>query len=240
MLANSPRKAEQNHVEIDDFDFLFKIILVGNQGVGKTSVVNRFVKNTYCEESKPTIGVEFATRTITVDGKKVRIQIWDTAGQERFRGLTHTYYRGAVAALVVYDIQSKPSFLACERWISELRQNCDNKDLAVILVGNKLDQKHLREVPRDEAERFGVQQESMWLETSAADGTGIEEAFVELVRNALKKKGAVNAESAASGPSDAVGKRRIESVIRLEKFEPVTIQVSGAPETAQSSGGCSC
>jgi GTPase SAR1 family protein len=150
------------------------------------------------------------------------------------------YYRGAVAALVVYDIQSKPSFEACERWISELRQNCDNKDLAVILVGNKVDQKHLREVPRDEAERFSVQQESMWLETSAADGTGVEEAFVELVRNALSKKGAVNTDTATSAPVDAIGKRRDDSVIRLEKFEPVTIKVSGESDTVQLSGGCSC
>lgn len=88
----------------EDYDFLFKIVLIGDSGVGKTNLLSRFTKNEFNLESKPTIGVEFATKTINIDGKNIKAQIWDTAGQERYRAITNAYYRGAVGALTLYDI----------------------------------------------------------------------------------------------------------------------------------------
>lgn len=162
----------------------------------------------------------------------------DLPRQRRYR-----YYRGAVGALVVYDIQSKQSFDACERWHSELQQHCDNKDLTVILIGNKADQKHLREVSKDEAERFSVQHDMLWLETSAADGTSVDEAFIEVVRNALRKRKVetvmVGGETMIGKTIDAHGRKR-EDVIRLEKFEPIKITSGSSSEKDGNTNTSSC
>ncbi|KAK8601630.1 hypothetical protein V6N12_051459 [Hibiscus sabdariffa] len=93
-----------------EYDYLFKIVLIGDSGVGKSNILSRFTRNEFCLESKSTIGVEFATRTLQVEGKTVKAQIWDTAGQERYRAITSAYYRGAVGALIVYDITKRQSF----------------------------------------------------------------------------------------------------------------------------------
>ena len=97
----------------DDYDYLFKVVLIGDSGVGKSNLLSRFTRNEFSLESKSTIGVEFATRSIEVDGKTIKAQIWDTAGQERYRAITSAYYRGAVGALLVYDITKQVS---CGPW----------------------------------------------------------------------------------------------------------------------------
>ncbi|KAK8476415.1 hypothetical protein V6N11_068368 [Hibiscus sabdariffa] len=105
----------------DDYDYLFKVVLIGDSGVGKSNLLSRFTKNEFSLESKSTIGVEFATRSIRVDDKVVKAQIWDTAGQERYRAITSAYYRGAVGALLVYDVTRHVTFENVERWLKELR-----------------------------------------------------------------------------------------------------------------------
>lgn len=105
----------------DDYDYLFKVVLIGDSGVGKSNLLSRFTKNEFSLESKSTIGVEFATRSIRVDDKVVKAQIWDTAGQERFRAVTSAYYRGAVGALIVYDITRRTTFDSISRWLDELK-----------------------------------------------------------------------------------------------------------------------
>uniref|UniRef100_A0A3Q3ENT8 RAB11a, member RAS oncogene family, like n=1 Tax=Labrus bergylta TaxID=56723 RepID=A0A3Q3ENT8_9LABR len=105
----------------DEYDFLFKVVLIGDSGVGKSNLLSRFTRNEFNLESKSTIGVEFATRSIQVDGKTIKAQIWDTAGQERYRAITSAYYRGAVGALLVYDIAKHLTYENMERWLKELR-----------------------------------------------------------------------------------------------------------------------
>nr|CAD1834314.1 unnamed protein product [Ananas comosus var. bracteatus] len=120
----------------DDYDYLFKVVLIGDSGVGKSNLLSRFTRNEFSLESKSTIGVEFATRSIHVDDKVVKAQIWDTAGQERYRAVTSAYYRGAVGALVVYDVTRHITFENVERWLKELRDHTD-ANIVIMLVGNK-------------------------------------------------------------------------------------------------------
>uniref|UniRef100_A0A4W5NBS1 Ras-related protein Rab-25 n=1 Tax=Hucho hucho TaxID=62062 RepID=A0A4W5NBS1_9TELE len=141
----------------DEYDYLFKVVLIGDSGVGKSNLLSRFTRNEFNLESKSTIGVEFATRSIQVDGKTIKAQIWDTAGQERYRAITSAYYRGAVGALLVYDIAKHLTYENVERWLKELRDHADN-NIVIMLVGNKSDLRHLRAVPTDEACAFAGKQ----------------------------------------------------------------------------------
>lgn len=129
------------------------VVLIGDSGVGKSNLLSRFTRNEFNLESKSTIGVEFATRSIQVDGKTIKAQIWDTAGQERYRAITSAYYRGAVGALLVYDIAKHLTYENVERWLKELRDHAD-QNIVIMLVGNKSDLRHLRAVPTDEARAF--------------------------------------------------------------------------------------
>jgi Ras-related protein Rab-11A len=118
-------------------------VIIGDSGVGKSNLLSRFTRNEFHLDSKSTIGVEFATRSISHDGKIIKAQIWDTAGQERYRAITSAYYRGAVGALLVYDISKRLTFENVERWLKELRTHAD-PSIVVMLVGNKCDLKHLQ------------------------------------------------------------------------------------------------
>ncbi|KAK6049624.1 Ras family protein, partial [Cooperia oncophora] len=129
------------------------LVLIGDSGVGKSNLLSRFTRNEFNLESKSTIGVEFATRSIQVEGKTVKAQIWDTAGQERYRAITSAYYRGAVGALLVYDIAKHVTYENVERWLKELRDHAD-QNIVIMLVGNKSDLRHLRAVPTDEAKMY--------------------------------------------------------------------------------------
>ncbi|KAH0870851.1 hypothetical protein HID58_077873 [Brassica napus] len=122
----------------DDYDYLFKLVLIGDSGVGKSNLLSRFTRNEFSIESKSTIGVEFATRSVHVDEKTIKAQLWDTAGQERYRAITSAYYRGAVGALLVYDITRHVTFENVERWLKELRDHTD-ASVVIMLVGNKAD-----------------------------------------------------------------------------------------------------
>jgi len=164
----------------DDYDYLFKIVLIGDSGVGKSNLLSRFTRNEFCLESKSTIGVEFATRSVQIDGKTIKAQIWDTAGQERYRAITSAYYRGAVGALLVYDITSLDSFNATGKWLTELRDHADS-NIVVLLAGNKNDLAHLRTVSAAQAQQFAHAEELSTVETSALDATNVEQAFIDLL-----------------------------------------------------------
>merc|ERR1719440_2049590 len=160
----------------DDYDYLFKVVLIGDSGVGKSNLLSRFTRNEFCLESKSTIGVEFATRSLPIDGKTIKAQIWDTAGQERYRAITSAYYRGAVGALLVYDITKTVTFENVERWLKELRDHAD-ANIVIMLVGNKSDLRHLRAVSTEEAMQFAEKHNLAFIETSALDSTNVELAF---------------------------------------------------------------
>eukprot|EP00211_Chloroparvula_japonica_P014949 CAMPEP_0119130898 /NCGR_PEP_ID=MMETSP1310-20130426/9027_1 /TAXON_ID=464262 /ORGANISM="Genus nov. species nov., Strain RCC2339" /LENGTH=231 /DNA_ID=CAMNT_0007121439 /DNA_START=14 /DNA_END=710 /DNA_ORIENTATION=- len=169
----------------DDYDYLFKVVLIGDSGVGKSNLLSRFTRNEFCLESKSTIGVEFATRSIQVDGKTIKAQIWDTAGQERYRAITSAYYRGAVGALLVYDITKQVTYDNVERWLKELRDHADS-NIVIMLVGNKSDLRHLRSVQTEDAQGFCEKEGLSFIETSALESTNVELAFQNILTQIYK------------------------------------------------------
>ncbi|KAK8530101.1 hypothetical protein V6N13_102978 [Hibiscus sabdariffa] len=160
----------------DEYDYLFKVVLIGDSGVGKSNLLSRFTRNEFCLESKSTIGVEFATRTLQVEGRTVKAQIWDTAGQERYRAITSAYYRGALGALLVYDVTKPTTFENVNRWLKELRDHADS-NIVIMLVGNKTDLKHLRAVSTEDGQSYAEKEGLSFIETSALDATNVEKAF---------------------------------------------------------------
>ncbi|WOK93916.1 ras-related protein RABA5a-like [Canna indica] len=161
-------------------DYLFKIVLIGDSAVGKSNLLARFSRNQFHPYSKSTIGVEFQTKTIDIDGKEIKAQIWDTAGQERFKAITSAYYRGAVGALVVYDVCRHQTFDSVGRWLEELHMHCD-VNVATILVGNKTDLKDAREVSTAEGKALAEAQGLFFMETSALDSSNVAAAFQTVV-----------------------------------------------------------
>ncbi|KAL8144957.1 hypothetical protein AgCh_003246 [Apium graveolens] len=164
----------------DDYDYLFKVVIIGDSGVGKSNLLSRFTKNEFSLDSKSTIGVEFATRSIRVDDKVVKAQIWDTAGQERYRAITSAYYRGAVGALLVYDVTRHVTFENVERWLKELRDHTD-ANIVIMLVGNKADLRHLRAVSTEDAKAFAEREKTYFMETSALESMNVENSFTEVL-----------------------------------------------------------
>ncbi|KAJ5045026.1 Rab GTPase ypt31 [Penicillium rubens] len=156
------------------------VVLIGDSGVGKSNLLSRFTRNEFNLDSKSTIGVEFATRSIQVDSKTIKAQIWDTAGQERYRAITSAYYRGAVGALLVYDISKHQTYENVNRWLKELRDHADS-NIVIMLVGNKSDLRHLRAVPTEEAKQFASENNLSFIETSALDASNVELAFQNIL-----------------------------------------------------------
>jgi Ras-related protein Rab-11A len=156
----------------EEYDYLFKVVLIGDSGVGKSNLLTRFTRDEFKADSKSTIGVEFATQTIQVDKKTIKAQIWDTAGQERYRAITSAYYRGAVGALLVYDTTKRATFDSVRTmWLDELKQNAD-EHIIIMLVGNKKDLKHLRDVSTEDGRNFAEQNHLSFIETSAQQRDG--------------------------------------------------------------------
>ena len=162
----------------DDYDYLFKVVIIGDSGVGKSNLLSRFTRNEFHLDSKSTIGVEFATRSIQHDGKIIKAQIWDTAGQERYRAITSAYYRGAVGALVVYDITKDHSFENIEKWLSELQENA-MPDITMTLVGNKIDLASARMVPTETGQKYADEKGLSFMEASALTASNVEAAFLQ-------------------------------------------------------------
>ncbi|XP_022856720.1 ras-related protein RABA4d-like [Olea europaea var. sylvestris] len=161
-------------------DYVFKIVLIGDSAVGKSQLLARFARNEFNLESKATIGVEFQTKTLAIDNKTVKAQIWDTAGQERYRAVTSAYYRGAVGAMLVYDMTKRQSFDHMARWLEELRGHAD-KNIVVMLIGNKCDLGTLRAVPTEDAQEFAERENLYFMETSALEKTNVESAFMTIL-----------------------------------------------------------
>ncbi|TYJ44613.1 hypothetical protein E1A91_A03G237600v1 [Gossypium mustelinum] len=160
----------------EEYDYLFKIVLIGDSGVGKSNLLSRFTRNEFCLESKSTIGVEFATRTLQVEGRTVKAQIWDTAGQERYRAITSAYYRGALGALLVYDVTKPTTFENVSRWLKELRDHADS-NIVIMLIGNKTDLKHLVAVSTEDGQSYAEKEGLSFIETSALEAINVEKAF---------------------------------------------------------------
>ncbi|XP_075244332.1 uncharacterized protein LOC142338452 isoform X1 [Convolutriloba macropyga] len=166
----------------DEYDYLFKIVLVGDSGVGKSNLLARFARNEFNLDSRSTIGVEFATKSVRVDNKIIKAQIWDTAGQERYRVISSAYYRNSVGAVLVYDITKQESFQQLEKWKKEISDFAPTL-CKTILVGNKVDLAHLRSVSPSDAEQFATQHNMNHLETSALKSTNVATLFQTLIHD---------------------------------------------------------
>ncbi|KAK4369220.1 hypothetical protein RND71_013012 [Anisodus tanguticus] len=166
-------------------EYLFKIVVIGDSAVGKSNLLSRFSRDEFDHNSKATIGVEFQTQVVEIDGKEIKAQVWDTAGQERFRAVTSAYYRGAVGALVVYDISRKTTFENIKRWLDELNTHCDTT-VARMLVGNKCDLENIRDVSVEEGKNLAEEEGLFFIETSALDSTNVNTAFEIVIREIYK------------------------------------------------------
>lgn len=185
----------------EQVDYIFKLVLIGDSAVGKTQMLSRFAQNEFSLESKATIGVEFQTRTLVVCDKIVKAQIWDTAGQERYRAVTSAYYRGALGALLVYDITKRESFDHIPRWLEELRAQAD-KNVVIMLIGNKSDLLEERTVSTEDAEEFAQKEGIFFLEASALDSTNVESAFMTVLAEIFNLQ--IRKNIVANGNDDAL------------------------------------
>jgi Ras-related protein Rab-11A len=165
----------------EEYKMIFKVVIVGDSGVGKTNILLRYLKNEFNEESKATVGVEFGTKKMKIDNSNIKVQIWDTAGQERYRSITSAYYRGAHGALVVYDITSKKTFDSVEKWVNDLKTNGEPK-MVIMVIGNKADKEEERVITKVDGEAKSQRNNVAFLETSALTAENIEQAFEEVIQ----------------------------------------------------------
>ena len=170
----------------ENYDVLFKIVLIGDSFVGKTNIMSKYLMNEFHEDSKATVGVEFGAKKFDIEGKSVKAQIWDTAGQERYKSITTTYYKGAKGALIVYDITRKETFDSVDRWISELL-NSGDKNMTMLLIGNKCDLDNQRQVTKEQGEEKAKAFKVAFLETSASSGENLDVAFEMIMKEVYSK-----------------------------------------------------
>ncbi|CAD5193260.1 ras-related protein RABA5c-like [Musa acuminata AAA Group] len=209
----------------DGEQYLFKIVIIGDSAVGKSNLLSRYARNEFNLHSKATIGVEFQTQSVVIDGKEVKAQIWDTAGQERFRAVTSAYYRGAVGALVVYDISRRTTFDSVPRWLQELETHSDTT-VAKMLVGNKCDLDNIRNISVEEGKSLAEAEGLFFIETSALDSTNVKKAFEIVIReiyNNVSRK-VLNSDS-------------YKSELSLNR---VSLTSNGSDETKQTSSKTCC
>ncbi|KAJ8468080.1 hypothetical protein OPV22_030632 [Ensete ventricosum] len=196
-----------------EYDYLFKLLLIGDSGVGKSCLLLRFADDSYLESYISTIGVDFKIRTVEHDGKTIKLQIWDTAGQERFRTITSSYYRGAHGIIVVYDVTDQESFNNVKQWLNEIdRYASDNVNK--LLVGNKCDLTANRVVSYETAKAFADEIGIPFLETSAKNASNVQQAFMAMT---------------------AAIKSRMASQPAMNNSRPSTVQIRGQPVDQKSS-----
>lgn len=187
--------------------FTFKYIIIGDSGVGKSCLLLQFTDKRFEGVHDITIGVEFGARIVTLNNQDVKLQIWDTAGQESFRSITRSYYRGAVGALLVFDVTRRETFDHVASWLEDARNNC-NTPITVMLVGNKCDLESKRVVSKQEAQEFASSKGLTYLETSAKTATNVDDAFIKTAQAIYDKvqKGEIDS-AMVSGKPGAGGNR---------------------------------
>ncbi|EOA32592.1 hypothetical protein CARUB_v10015885mg [Capsella rubella] len=168
------------------YDYLFKYLIIGDTGVGKTCLLLQFTDKRFKPVHNLTIGAEFGNRVVTVDGRSIKFHIWDTAGQETFRSITRSFYRRAVGALLVYDITRRETFKHVASWLEDVQQQV-TQNMSIILIGNKCDLVRKRAISKEEGEEFAKQHGLLFLETSARTSQNVDEAFIKTAENILEK-----------------------------------------------------
>lgn len=205
-------------------EYQYKIVIIGDSGVGKSCLLQQYLRGVYDPDHPPTVGVEFGTKNMEIDGAKIKMQVWDTAGQEQFKSITRSYYRGVAGALVVYDITNEKSFNNVKTWLEEA-QTQGNPNMSIVLCGNKLDAANKRAVTESKAASFADLNGVSLLEVSAKSNIRVEEAFEKLARGITTavKKGKIDPTEEDSGvrllsaPSKAVEKRQKLLAEKLQK-----------------------
>ena len=172
----------------EEYEMMVKVIIIGDSSVGKTNIMNKYLKNEFLEDSKATIGVEFGSKLYKIDGHNIKAQIWDTAGEEKYKAITGAYYKGSKGAFVVYDITRKETFESVDRWINDLKSTGDSK-ITIILIGNKCDLEDKREISKENGEEKARSFGCAFLETSALSGDNIEKGFEMMISEIFKKFG---------------------------------------------------
>eukprot|EP01156_Anaeramoeba_ignava_P023391 Anaeramoba_ignava/c21510_g1_i3.p1 GENE.c21510_g1_i3~~c21510_g1_i3.p1 ORF type:complete len:202 (-),score=75.25 c21510_g1_i3:64-669(-) len=170
--------------ENEKYDHSFKVILIGSKAAGKTNIISRFQKNEFNPNSKTTIGAEFANIILEIKGKKIQLQTWDTSGEERYFSVSKSYYRDAVGAFIIYDITNEESFNKLDFWFEEFI-NFSKENAIPMIIGNKFDLEKERKISKEMGENFAEENKGLFMETSAKDGTNIQEAFEELTKEIL-------------------------------------------------------
>jgi len=205
-----------------DYDYLFKLLLIGDSGTGKSCLLLRFADHTYTESYISTIGVDFKIRTVELDGKTIKLQIWDTAGQERFRTITSSYYRGAHGIIVVYDCTDLDSFNNVKQWLNEIDRYA-SENVQKLLVGNKVDLVSKKVVDYDTAKDFADKLNISFLETSAKAATNVEKAFLTMAAEIKNSQAAAPVQGSNKTGAPKSG----------------AVQIGGAPVDEGGSGCCS-
>eukprot|EP01084_Bolivina_argentea_P171910 297814_1 len=205
------------------FDYLFKVILIGDSGVGKTSTLERFVDNTINDRYIQTIGVDFKMKTIFCSNVTVKLQIWDTTGQERFRSITTSYYKGSHIFFIIFDITDIESFKHVSKCINDINQYADHQNIfGKMLIGNKIDMENKRVVEFDKAEQVANNADFKYMESSAKTGYNLESIFKYAAENAVAKK------------------KELDKLLAMEAMEKEESNASFATNVTQKMSGCCC
>lgn len=167
---------------------VLKLLMIGESNVGKSSILLRFTEDEFHENMQSTVGMDYRTKQVTIDGNTVKLAIWDTAGQERFRTLTPSYYRDGQGAILVYDVTDRVTFMKLETWLNELNTYCNKTDIIKMIVGNKIDLPN-REVSTEEGLQFARRHQTLYIESSAKTADGIKCCFEELVQKIIQTPG---------------------------------------------------
>ena len=172
-----------------NYDKTCQILLIGDSSVGKTSLIQRYANGIFKEEYLATVGLDFYTKQEAINNINVLVRLWDTAGQERFKSLTPNYFKNAEGVMLTYDITNTESFENLKFWINSIKTNLGEKNIIIpiIIVGNKLDKEDMRDITREEAEKFAKENKYKYFETSAKTGEGVDDAIRDLVNQVLEK-----------------------------------------------------
>ena len=217
-MSSSPSSTNGSQNKPSNYQYIFKLILIGDSGVGKTCILQRYMKHIFEENYKCTIGVDFLMKSIVINGQTVKLQLWDTAGQEKYKSMVSSYYRGANVALIVFDLTNHQSFDALPMWIENFYKNGPEQK-NIILIGNKKDLVDLRKVTQQEAEAFSETNNMMYFETSAKEGDNIEYIFNYAAEKLLEFYG---------GNNEAISKRQMtpNNDIQSSNFKEIRIEES--------------